>query len=263
MIPKIPIGRYVKVDSVLHRFAPPMKLFSFFLLITGILFLKKPVQYALFMIFMVNVMILSRISLMIYLKSLKPILFLIILTFVLNIFFTDGKTPLFKYSFIVIYQEALENAFRLFLRLVFIILISSVLTLTTSPVELTDGIEILMKPLKKLKFPVHEFALMLTISLRFIPTLFDEVDKIIKAQMARGMDFENKNFIEKTKAFVPILIPLFINSFRRADELAQAMEVRCYRGGEGRTKYRVHQTTSFDVFLFILFSAFPVFTAVI
>ncbi|MCK5684752.1 energy-coupling factor transporter transmembrane protein EcfT [bacterium] len=261
MIPKIPIGRYVKVDSILHEFSPAMKLFSFFLLITGILFLKKPEQYGLFFVFMLIVMILSRISLLIYIKSLKPILFLIILTFVLNIFFTDGKIVLFKYSFIVIYQEALENAFRLFLRLVFIILISSVLTLTTSPVELTDGIEILLKPLKKLKFPVHEFALMLTISLRFIPTLFDEVDKIMKAQMARGMDFENKNFIEKIKAFIPILIPLFINSFRRADELAQAMEVRCYRGGEGRTKYRVHKTSAFDFFLLILFSSFPLFIA--
>ena len=263
MIPKIPIGRYVKMDSILHNFSPAMKLFSFFMLISGILFLKVPIQYGIFFIFLLIIMILSKISLVIYLKSLRPILFLLIITFVLDIFFSDGKIVLFKYSFIVIYQEALEQALRLFLRLVYIILISSVLTLTTSPIELTDGIEIILKPLSRFKLPVHEFALMLTISLRFIPTLFDEVDKIIKAQMARGMDFESKNLFEKVKAFIPILIPLFINSFRRADELAQAMEVRCYKGGEGRTKYRIHKTSAFDVFLFLIFVSFAIGVAFI
>jgi energy-coupling factor transport system permease protein len=252
MIPKIPIGRYIKTDSFLHTLAPHIKILSLFALIIGVLFLKTAEEYVIFSAYLLILIFLSKIRISFYIKALKPVLFLIVFTFILNILFTDGKTVLYKLWFITIYKEGLLSALQLMFRLIFIIVISSVLTLTTSPIEITDGLEILLKPFKLFKFPVHEFSLMLTISLRFIPTLFDEIDKIIKAQMARGVDFENKSFIEKLKAFIPIFIPLFFNSFRRAEELAQAMEVRCYRGGEGRTKYRHHPLHFIDYFFALL-----------
>ena len=180
------------------------------------------------------------------LKTLKPLRILLILTFVLNIFFSGGQTVLVQWKFITIAQEGLLLAVHFSLRLIFLVLGTSILTLTTSPVALSDGIEILLTPLKKVRFPVHELAMMMTIALRFIPTLIEETDKIMKAQKARGADFESGNLIARAKAMTPLLVPLFVSAFRRAGELAMAMEARCYHGGEGRTRLRVLRFTRED-----------------
>ena len=175
---------------------------------------------------------------------------------ILNLFLTPGDTLLFKWKFITIYKEGVRLAIFMVLRLVFLIIGTSLLTLTTSPIELTDGIEKLLNPLRKIGVPAHELAMMMTIALRFIPTLMDETDKIMKAQMARGADFESGNLIQRAKNLIPLLVPLFISSFRRADELAMAMEARCYRGGEGRTRMKELSFSSRDyvaiAFTFIL-----------
>jgi energy-coupling factor transport system permease protein len=183
----------------------------------------------------------------------------VIITAILNLFLTPGDTLLFKWKFITIYKEGVRLAIFMVLRLVFLIIGTSLLTLTTSPIELTDGIEKLLNPLRKIGVPAHELAMMMTIALRFIPTLMDETDKIMKAQMARGADFESGNLIQRAKNLIPLLVPLFISSFRRADELAMAMEARCYRGGEGRTRMkelsfssRDYVATAFTLILVIL-----------
>lgn len=172
-------------------------------------------------------------------KGLKPLLFIIILTFILNIFFTPGETVIWKLWGLKVTREGLEQGIFMAFRLILLVAGTSMLTLTTSPIALTDGIESLLKPLKVIHFPAHELAMMMTIALRFIPTLLEETDKIMKAQMARGADFESGNIIQRAKALVPLLVPLFISAFRRADELAMAMESRCYRGGENRTRMKV------------------------
>ena len=169
-----------------------------------------------------------------------------------------GETLLFKWGFLEIYTEGLRTAGFMILRLIFLISGTSLLTLTTSPIELTDGIERLLNPFKKIGLPAHELAMMMTIALRFIPTLMDETDKIMKAQMARGADFESGGIIQKAKSLIPLLVPLFISSFRRADELANAMEARCYRGGEGRTRMKVLKMEKRDTVAFIMFALFAV-----
>jgi energy-coupling factor transport system permease protein len=171
-------------------------------------------------------------------SSLKPMKWLLVFMFVLNLFATPGSTILFQWKFIRLTQEALAQAVYITLRLVLLVAGTSILTLTTSPIALTDGLEKLMSPLRKLHFPAHELAMMMTIALRFIPTLLEETDRIQKAQMARGADFESGNLFQRAKSMIPILVPLFVSAFRRADELAMAMESRCYHGGEGRTRMR-------------------------
>jgi len=202
----------------------------------------------------------SGISYKIVLKSLKPIMILIVFTTIINLFFTTSDdAPLVHWGIIKIYRVGIINAVFMIIRIVSLIIGTSVLlTYTTSPISLTDGIERLLKPLKKIRVPVHEFAMMMTIALRFIPTLLEETDKIISAQKARGAGFDSKGLINKAKAFLPILIPLFISAFRRADELATAMECRCYRGDEGRTRMKVLKYSAKDIIAFfagILFLA--------
>ena len=182
---------------------------------------------------------LGHISFSYFGKAIKPIRFLLVLMFLLNLFITPGETVLFTWRFITITKEGLLQAVYISLRLILLVTGASIMTLTTSPIALTDGLERMLSPLKVFKFPAHELAMMMTIALRFIPTLMEEADKIRKAQMARGADFESGNIIARAKAMIPILIPLFVSAFRRADELAMAMESRCYHGGEGRTK--LHQ----------------------
>ena len=184
------------------------------------------------------------------LKGLKPLRWILLITFVINIFFLPGE-PLFKLGFLTISKEGLKTACLMAIRLMFLVLGTSLLTYTTSPIELTDGIEALLKPMKKIGVPSHEIAMMMTIALRFIPTLIEETDKIMKAQMARGADFESGNIIKRSKNLVPLLVPLFVNSFRRADELATAMEARCYRGGVGRTKMKVLVLEKYDYAIFL------------
>ena len=240
MIKDITIGQYIPSDSFVHKLDPRTKILISILFIISIFIVNKYIGYIFVLLFLGLAVYFSKISIKFISKGLKPVFVLIVLTAILNIFMIQGtpETLIFKWKFIKIYREGINVAAFMTLRLVFLILGTSLLTLTTSPIELTDGIESLLKPFKKLGLPAHELAMMMTIALRFIPTLIDETDKIMKAQQARGADFESGNIIQKAKSLVPLLVPLFISSFRRADELAMAMEARCYRGGEGRTRMK-------------------------
>ena len=239
MLKDITIGQYYPSDSPIHRLDPRTKLIITFLFIIIIFFVRYYTGYLYILAFMALAIALSKIPLKFIIKGLKPLLFIILLTFFINLFFTPGGKVVFEVWVIRVTEEGLRQSIFMTLRLVFLVAGTSLLTLTTSPISLTDGIELLLKPLKVIHFPAHELAMMMTIALRFIPTLLEETDKIMKAQMARGADFESGNLIQRAKSLVPLLVPLFISAFRRADELAMAMEARCYRGGENRTRMKV------------------------
>ena len=181
-------------------------------------------------------------------RGIKPILFIVLFTFVLNVLFQKEGTVLWRWAFITITREGLRKAVFMAFRLVLLVMASQLLTLTTSPIALTDGLESIMKPLSKVGFPAHELAMIMAIALRFIPTLMEETDKIMKAQKARGADFESGNIIQRARAMIPLLVPLFVSAFRRADELAMAMEARCYRGGAGRTRMKRLKFTRLDLY---------------
>ncbi|WML55575.1 energy-coupling factor transporter transmembrane protein EcfT [Neobacillus sp. PS3-12] len=239
MMEKMIFGRYVPVDSVVHRMDPRSKLTIIFLFVCIIFLANNWITYALIGIYTFLMLGLSRIPFRFLYTGLKPILWIVLFTLVLQLFFTKEGHLLFHLGPIKIYDEGVRQGLFISLRFFFLILMTSLLTLTTSPIEITDGLETILNPLKKVRFPVHELALMMSISLRFIPTLMSETDKIMKAQMARGVEFSGGPIKERVKAVVPLLIPLFVSSFKRAEELAIAMEARGYRGGEGRTKYRL------------------------
>ncbi len=239
MIANVTIGQYYPVDSKIHKLDPRVKIISLFTFIVVLFIANSMLSYALSFIFLGFVIKLSNVPIKLVLKSLKSIMFLIGFTLVLNVFFSTSGTPFFQFGIIKISWDGILNAFRLALRLITIIIASSMLTLTTSPIKLTDGLEYLFKPLKIFKFPAHDVAMMMTIALRFIPTLVEELDKIMKAQTARGASFDNGSIFDRAKSLIPVLVPLFVCSFRRADELAMAMEARCYRGEVGRT--RMHE----------------------
>lgn len=232
----ITIGQYYPVDSIIHRIDPRVKLLSTIAYIVAVFLVKGLLGYLVSALFLALIIYLSHVPFKLMLNGLKGIILIIIFTVVLNIFFTPGTKIIFQLGFIKVSQEGLYTAFRMAVRLILLVMGSSVLTLSTSPIQLTDGIEYLLKPFKKIGVPAHEIAMMMTIALRFIPTLVEELDKIKKAQTARGADFDTGNLIQKAKSLIPLLIPLFISSFRRADELAMAMEARCYRGDYGRTR---------------------------
>lgn len=238
MIKDITIGQYIPGDTPIHNLDPRIKIIITFVFITLLFLVGNYFSYLYILAFMGMVLILSRISPKFIIKGLKPLIIIIALTVVLNVFMTQGEV-LYKIWGLTITREGLYQAGFMGLRLIFLITGASFLTLTTSPIALTDGIEKLLNPLKKVGVPAHELAMMMTIALRFIPTLLEETDKIMKAQMARGADFETGNIINRAKAMVPLLVPLFISAFRRADELALAMEARCYRGGEHRTRMKI------------------------
>lgn len=239
MMKNITIGQYVPQDSPVHRLDPRTKLLATILFVVALFFVDNYTTYAFILLALVAVTLLAKLEFKYLYKGLKGIFMLIILTGLLNIFFTGGSgSPLLTLGPVKIYREGLHVAGLMSLRLIFLVLGTSLLTLTTSPIELTDGIEKLLSPFKRFGLPAHELAMMMSIALRFIPTLMDETDKIMKAQMARGADFESKNIIKKAKSLIPILVPLFISSIRRAGDLAMAMEARCYRGGSGRTKMK-------------------------
>lgn len=248
MIKDITIGQYVPGESFVHKLDPRMKILISMLYIVALFLVNNFIGYIFVFIFTAISIIVSKISLKYIYRGLKPIFILIIITALLNLLLTDGKNPpIYEWSYIKIYKEGIDLAVFMMLRLIFLIVGTSLLTLTTSPIELTDGIERLLSPFRKIGVPAHELAMMMTIALRFIPTLIDETDKIMKAQMARGADFESGNILKRAQNLIPLLVPLFISSFRRADELAMAMEARCYRGGEGRTRMKILKFTHRDV----------------
>ena len=242
----ITLGQYYPGDSAVHRLDPRVKILLLIALIVAIFLAGNLLVYVPVILFLGLVSSLSKVPVKMMLKGLKPLRFILILTFLLNLFFLQGETPLLNLGFAVITKEALITAVHYSLRLVLLVLASSLLTLTTPPITLTDGLERLLSPLRAIHFPAHEMAMMMSIALRFIPTLLEETDKIMKAQTARGADFESGNLIARAKAMVPLLVPLFVSSFRRAGDLAMAMEARCYHGGEGRTRLRVLKCGKLD-----------------
>ena len=246
MLSNITLGQYYPVDSRVHRLDPRIKLLLTVVFIVIVFLAKTFAGYLLLFGFIFFTSRLARIPFRMLLRGIRPLRVILVLTFLLNLFFTQGETLWLSFWIIRITKEAFFQALFYSLRLVFLVIGTSLLTLTTSPVALSDGIEVLLSPLKKIRFPAHELAMMMTIALRFIPTLLEETDKIMKAQMARGADFESGNLISRAKAMVPLLVPLFGSAFRRAGDLAMAMESRCYRGGEGRTRLRVLKLTRDD-----------------
>ncbi|MBC8632515.1 energy-coupling factor transporter transmembrane protein EcfT [[Eubacterium] tenue] len=245
MLKDITIGQYYPTNSIIHKLDARVKLIATFIFMVSLFIINKFWPYLIVVGSLMAVVTMSKIPPKYIIKGLKPLRWIIVFTFVINIFFLPGD-PIWSFGFIKITSQGLSQAVFMALRLIFLVVGTSLLTLTTSPIELTDGIEKLLNPLRKIGFPVHELAMMMTIALRFIPTLLDETDKIMKAQMSRGADFESKNIINRAKNLVPLLIPLFISAFRRADELAMAMEARCYRGGYNRTKMKQSIMTKAD-----------------
>ena len=233
----ITLGQYFPGSSLLHRFDPRSKIIFTVFYIAAIFLCRWVVSYGLTLVVLLVFIAVSRVRPRVFLKGMKPVVFIVIFTAILNLFYTSGNV-LWSYGFLKITEEGLWKAGFMVLRILMLICCTLLLTYTTSPILLTDGMERLLRPLKRFGFPVHELSRMMSIALRFIPTLIQETDKIISAQKARGADFDSGNLIQKAKALVPILIPLFISSFRRAEELAIAMECRCYHGDEGRTSLR-------------------------
>lgn len=257
MIKDVTLGQYFAGNSVLHRADPRAKLLFALLYIVMLFFAKSAAAFGFALIFTLVMVIISGVPIKVVLRAIKPLVFIILFTAVLNIFWTTGETLLFEWKFIKIYLEGVIFAVFMAIRIILLVVGMSVaLTYTTTPIALTDGIEALLNPLKKIKVPVHDFAMMMTIAMRFIPTLIEETDKIMDAQKARGADFENGGLVKKAKALIPILIPLFVSAFKRADDLAVAMECRCYRGGEGRTKLKQLRFSLVDLALLLILAIF-------
>lgn len=259
MLKDVTLGQFFPGNSVVHRTDARIKLLCVIAYIVGIFLAKSLASYALVLIVTVTLALISSIPISTLLKSLKPLTLIIIITSVINVFWytaPEGAVPLVEFWKIKIYAGGLMTAVYMILRIACLIVGTSVLlTYTTSPIALTDAIESLLKPLKVIKLPVHEFAMMMTIALRFIPTLIEETNKIMAAQKSRGADFSSGGLIKRAKAMIPIIIPLFISAFRRADDLATAMECRCYRGGGGRTKMTTKKLAPTDAFLPLFIAA--------
>ena len=239
MLKDITLGQYFPGNSFVHRLDPRTKLVILVVYIVALFTAKSWVSYGLCLLFLGGSIAISTIPLKSIVKGMKPLVVILIFTGLLNLFFTEGETVLVSFWVITITMEGLVRAFFMVTRILMLITATFLLTYTTSPISLTDGLETLLNPLKKIRVPVHELSMMMCIALRFIPTLIEETDKIMCAQKARGADFETGSLMQRVKALVPILVPLFISAFRRADELATAMECRCYQGGEGRTKMKL------------------------
>ncbi len=254
----IALGQFYPARSPLHKLDPRMKIILAIIYIVASFLCKNIFSFALLLLSAVLLIFMSRIPLRIVLGSIKAIIFVMVFTAILNVFWTKGEgEPLLVWKFITIYSDGLYNAVFIVVRIISMIIGSCMfLTYTTTPIQLTDGIESLLSPLKKIKVPVHEFAMMMTIALRFIPTIIEETGKIMSAQKARGADFTSGSLIKRAKALIPVLIPLFISAFRRAGELATAMTCRCYRGGEGRTKLHALKLGARDVIALLFMAAF-------
>ena len=237
MLRDITLGQYYSADSVIHRLDPRVKLVTTIGFISSLFIVDNYIGYVIAGLFLMIIIRLSRVPLKFMVRGMKAIVFLLLITLLFNLFLTPGEALISLWK-LTITKEGLHMAIKMAIRLTFLIIGSSVMTLTTTPNNLTDGMEKLLRPLKLFKVPVHEIAMMMSIALRFIPILLEETDKIMKAQIARGADFESGNLIKKAKSLVPLLVPLFISAFRRANDLAMAMEARCYQGGEHRTKMK-------------------------
>ena len=222
-------GQYIPTDSFIHNADPRSKIIGIVILLTGVFLVRHPSAFAVWTVVLLLIILMSKLSVKLVLNSAKPVMILVIFTAFIHFFFTSGE-PLFRIGFLKITYEGLKMGLYMGLRLLFLVLFASILTLTTSPIELADGLESIFSPLKTIGFPAHELAMMMTIALRFIPTLLDETDRIMKAQLARGADLDRGNLWKRLKAFIPVLIPLFVIVFQRADDLATAMEARCYKG---------------------------------
>lgn len=253
MLRDITLGQYYQTDSVLHRLDPRVKLAGTLLYIISLFFFRNFIGYLIAAVFLAMVIKLSHVPFKFMVKGMKAILFLLLITVVFNLFLTPGETLISVWK-LTVTKEGLRTAVTMAVRLIMLVIGSSIMTLTTTPNNLTDGMERGMRPLKVFRVPVHEVAMMMSIALRFIPILLEETDKIMKAQIARGADFESGNLIRRARALVPLLVPLFISAFRRANDLAMAMEARCYRGGEGRTKMKplIYQKRDKTAYLCIL-----------
>ena len=257
MLKDITLGQYFPGNSVIHRLDPRTKLLMLVIYIVALFVAVSWISYAVLFVFLAFVIAVSQIPLKSIVKGMKPLLLILTFTAVLNLFLTDGETVLLDLGFARITMEGLLRAIFMLSRILMLVTCTFLLTYTTSPIALTDGLESLLGPLKKIKVPVHELSMMMCIALRFIPTLIEETDKIMSAQKARGADFESGKLMDRVRALIPILVPLFISAFRRADELATAMECRCYQGGEGRTKMKLlryyrNDFAAFFVGLFLL-----------
>lgn len=255
----IALGQYFPGTSVVHRLDPRIKLSMTIALIVLIFFAHTYLGYLAILGLLLLAVFCSRISFKFVLKGIKPMWFVILLTFVMNLFFLTGENILWQWGALKIYWEGLNKAIELAIRLILLVMCSTILTLTTSPKEITDALESLLRPLKVVRFPVHEMSLMMSIALRFIPTLMEETDRIMKAQTARGASFDTGGLVEKAKGMIPILVPLFVSAFKRADELALAMEARCYHGGENRTRMKVFHVQARDYLAMALLVAVCVF----
>ena len=251
----ITIGQYYPADSVLHRLDPRVKLVGTFAFLVSLFVGKGLAAYAIATVFLAAVIKLSKVPFKMIMKGLKAIIIILLITVSFNLFLTDGEI-IFQLGFLKITKEGVSVAFFMALRLIYLVVGASLMTLATTPNDLTDGLESVLSPLKKIKVPVHEISMMMSIALRFIPILMEETDRIMKAQKARGADFETGNLIQKAKSMVPLLVPLFISAFRRANDLAMAMEARCYRGGEGRTKMKPLHYEQRDRIAYLILAAY-------
>lgn len=239
MLKDITLGQYFPGNSVIHRLDPRTKLIALIVYIVALFTADSWLTYSIAFAFLAGMIALSKIPVKAIVRGMKPLVFVLIFTGILNLFFTGGERVLVSFWKITVTLEGVTRAIFMMVRILMLISATFLLTYTTSPISLTDGLESLLSPLKKIRVPVHELSMMMCIALRFIPTLIEETDKIISAQKARGADFETGSLMNRVKALVPILVPLFISAFRRADELATAMECRCYHGGDGRTKMKL------------------------
>ena len=263
MIRDITIGQYYPAESRIHRLDPRVKIVCTLLFLVSLFIQNSVLGYGLATIFLVCVIRISRVPFKFIVKGLKPVVILLLFTVVMNLFLTRGGETLVHFWIFTITESGLRTSVLMAVRLIYLVIGSSLMTFTTSPNGLTDGLEKLLHPLNRVNVPVHEVAMMMSIALRFIPILLEETDKIMKAQMARGADFESGNIIQRAKAMIPILVPLFVSAFRRANDLAMAMEARCYHGGEGRTKmkplkYRARDRWAYVVTLLYLVLIFAV-----
>ena len=254
MLKDITLGQYFPGDTLAHRLDPRTKLLATILYIAAIFLAKGPAAYAVLVLTLTVSVRISKVGARALFRGLKPVLFIIAFTAVLNLFYTPG-TAIAQLWIFHITREGVTTAIAMMLRITLLIMGTFLLTYTTSPIRLTDGLESLLAPLKKLGVPVHELAMMMSIALRFIPTLIEETDKIMSAQRARGADFESGDLLRRAKALIPLLVPLFVSAFRRADELATAMECRCYHGGEGRTKLHILRYETRDYLVLAFYAA--------
>ena len=249
---RITIGQYYPSNSIVHRVDPRVKLVATLFYITSLFFVTHFVGFLVAAAFVLFVVRLSKVPMLFLFRGIRPIVFILSFSILLNLFMIRGENVLFAVAFLQVTMEGVNMAVRMGSRLILLITGSSILTLTTTPIQLTDGLESLLKPLKPLKVPSHDIAMIMTIALRFIPTLAEEMDKIMKAQKARGADLDTGGLIKRAKSLLPILIPLFISAFKRAEELAAAMEARCYRGDINRTRMKIMQLSKYDIIVVLV-----------